>query len=191
MTNLSIDFTANYSSREDLEITNFHGLIKAYLDEEKFEEALETEDPIEIGYIFAYRFDLRYDNKKLFFLADALDQDLSYFAGFFLLENPKNLYSRYLFYIDRVRIETKYRGFNYGIKALAVFLELFAQGQVVGCHPCPVDDLEDKYSKDKGRLLMKRYWSKIGLNKYNKKNNILWTNEWKLPDWLVTTLDEY
>ena len=36
----------------------------------------------------------------------------------------------------------------------------------------------------KGKLLMRKYWSKVGLNKYSKKHNILWTDQWSMPDWL-------
>jgi hypothetical protein len=83
-----------------------------------------------------------------------------------------------------VFIKPEYRGHGYGIKALAMFLQNFAWGETVCCHPSPIIDMKDKYSEDKGKLLMKKYWSKLGLDKYSAKHNILWTDEWSMPDWL-------
>ena len=92
--------------------------------------------------------------------------------------------NRHLFYIDEVFIQPEYRGFEYGVKALAMFLHGFAIGETVCCHPCPILDLRDKYSEERGKRLMKRYWSKIGLKNYAEEQNILWAENWSMPEWL-------
>lgn len=116
--------------------------------------------------------------------------DLYDVANFFF--NRKNYQliqlNRYLFYIDKVFVHPQFRGQGYALKAMATFLELLAKGEVVSCHPCPVDDLKDKYSKTKGQLIMKRYWSKLGLTNYSKKHNVLWIDDWYMPEWLRNEL---
>lgn len=89
-----------------------------------------------------------------------------------------------MFYIDQVFVEPQFRGRGYALKAVAIFLEILALREVVSCHPQPISDLKSEYSLKQGRELMKRYWSKLGLNKYNKKHNILWSESWSMPKWL-------
>ena len=151
------------------------------------EEELESDlDKIEeVGHIYHHQFNLDYSRDDLAFLADAQSSDLSYTASFFFHEEGKeNLSYRHLFYTNQVFIKPKYRGHRYGIKALAMLLQYFAWRETVCCHPSPIDDMKDKYSEAKGKLLMRKYWSKVGLNKYSKKHNILWTDEWSMSDWL-------
>ncbi|MEG4420789.1 hypothetical protein QUA70_19670 [Microcoleus sp. LAD1_D5] len=186
---LSLDITTNYTEDIDLKITLFDGSIKAYLDGESFEEALNSEKPIEIGHLRAYRINLAYDSLDLVTTADYLGGDLFRFTEFFhlsVLDDLDYLPAFYLFYLSSISIEPRYRGSDYGLQALAIFLELFAQGQLVGCHPVPMKDLEDKHSEEKGKLLMRKYWSKLGLKNYESNENILWTDDWELPDWLRT-----
>ena len=151
------------------------------------EEELESDlDKIEeVGHIYHHQFNLDYSRDDLAFLANAQSSDLSYAASFFFHEEGKeNLSYRHLFYTNQVFIKPKYRGHRYGIKALAMLLQYFAWRETVCCHPSPIDDMKDKYSEAKGKLLMRKYWSKVGLNKYSKKHNILWTDEWSMSDWL-------
>ena len=186
---LSLDITTNYTEDIDLKITIFDISIKAYLDEESFEENIEGEDPIEIGKLRAYRINLSYDSLDLVTTADCLERDLFRFTEFFhlsVLDDPDYFPASYLFYLASISIEPKYRGSDYGLQALAIFLELFAQGQMVGCHPVPMKDIEDKHPEEKGKLLMRKYWSKLGLKNYESSQNILWTDDWELPDWLRT-----
>ena len=181
MKDLELEFTAKYSENDDLMVTPFSGSIKIYPKTDD----LEDYKSLEIGYISAYRFDLSYNYLDLSIAADHIVQDVYYFANFFLLENPDFLeFSFYLFYLDTVFIQPKYRGNGYALKALATFLKLFAVGKMVGCFPLPIEDLKDKYSENKGKLIMKKYWSKLGFDKYESDHNILWTDQWNLPDWL-------
>ena len=191
---LSIESTACLSNKEvhiwddeSFMITPFHTLIKVdFSDELSEEEFFDGVDKIEeVGYMLSYTFNLDYSQDDLADLADAHSQDLCYIASFFFYEEGKNdLSFRYLFYINEVFIKPQYRGHGYGIKALAMFLQNFAWGETVCCHPLPIIDMKDRYSEKKGKLLMKKYWSKLGLDKYSNKHNILWTNEWSMPDWL-------
>ncbi len=191
---LSIESTA-YLSNDDLYcskeesflLTPFHTLIKVDFSDELSEEELESGlDKIEeVGHIYHHQFNLDYSKDDLTILADAHSSDLCYAASFFFYEQGKeNLSFRHLFYIDQVFIKSKYRGRGYGIKALAMLLQHFAWGETVCCHPSPIDDIKDKYSEEKGKLLMRKYWSKLGLDKYSEERNILWTDEWSMPDWL-------
>lgn len=191
---LSIESTACLSNKEvhiwddeSFMITPFHTLIKVdFSDELSEEEFFDGVDKIEeVGYMLSYTFNLDYSQDDLADLADAHSQDLCYIASFFFYEEGKNdLSFRYLFYINEVFIKPQYRGHGYGIKALAMFLQNFAWDETVCCHPLPIIDMKDRYSEKKGKLLMKKYWSKLGLDKYSNKHNILWTNEWSMPDWL-------
>lgn len=183
-----------HSHLDDLQVTRIHTDIKidggAGLSEEKLKDKLESEDhclePIQIGRIEAYRLDLYYDQHEVMIVADQISSDLSYFASFLLLEEGQNYleHNRYLFYINSVFIKPKYRGRNYGLFALAMFLQGLAWGEVVACHPAPIDDLRDKYPKDQGKCLLRKYWSKVGLDYYSEKHNILWTPVWEMPYWL-------
>ncbi len=192
--NLSIESTAYLSNddiylskEDDFLITSFRTLIKAnFSNELSEEEFLEGVDKIEeIGYILSHTFNLDYSRNDLAILADAKSSDLCYAASFFFYEEGKDYLSfRYLFYINEVFIKPEYRGHEYGIQALAMFLQNFAWGETVCCHPCPIHDLKNKYSEEKGKLLMRKYWSKVGLKNYAEKQNILWIDEWSMPDWL-------
>lgn len=174
---------------ESFMITPFHTVIKADLyDELTGDEPIddvEQEDEKEVGHIYSHTFNLDYSTSDLAFLAEEQSPDLGYAANFFFHEKGKeDLLFRYLFYINKVFIKPEYRGHGYGIKALSMFLQNFARGETVCCHPSPIIDMKDKYSEAKGKLLMRKYWSKVGLNKYSKKHNILWTDQWSMPDWL-------
>ncbi|MDT9184647.1 hypothetical protein [Limnospira sp. PMC 289.06] len=165
------------------------------LSKEELEERWASGDypePIEIGRMQAHRFDLYYNQGEVVIVADCMNSDLSYFASFFLLEEGQDAieYSRYLFYINSVFIEPKYRGMDYGLQALAMFLQGFAWGEVVGCHPVPTNDLSGKYPKQKGQSLLRKYWSKVGFESYSEKHNILWTSEWEMPRWLKRKIFE-
>jgi len=183
----NIEPTAYIVYKNDLLITPFNTPIKT----EFYDEDTDEEEEIELGYILAHRFDLAYSPSRLVCFADNLDSDLFHMANF-LLENKTNyqkIYgSRYLFYIDHIFIAPEFRGHGYALQALALFLELFARGEVVSCHPAPMDDLKNKYSKTKGQLIMRKYWSKLGLTYYSKKHNILWQDEWSMPKWLKSTI---
>ncbi|WP_238987050.1 hypothetical protein [Lyngbya aestuarii] len=183
----------SYSKLDDLQVTRIQTAIKIdggiELSEEELDEKLALGDypePIQIGRMQAHRFDLYYNQREVMIVADCLTSDLSYFASFFLLEEGRDAieFNRYLFYINSVFIEPKYRGRDYGLQALAMFLQGLAWGEVVGCHPVPTDDLSDKYPKEKGQSLLRKYWSKVGFELYSEKHNILWTPEWEMPCWL-------
>ena len=193
--NLSIEPTAYLSnevtylsSEESFMVTPFHTSIKVNFDDEftdEFDDEIEQEEEKEVGYIYSNTFNLDYPKNDLAILADAQSSDLCYAASFFFHEEGKeHLSFRYLFYINEVFIKPEYRGHGYGIKALAMFLQNFAWGETVCCHPHPIKDMSEKYLKEKGELLMKKYWSKVGLDRYSDKRNILWTDEWSMPDWL-------
>ncbi|MBW4534019.1 MAG: hypothetical protein KME09_08770 [Pleurocapsa minor HA4230-MV1] len=170
---IHLENSDTYISREDdFKITFIRSLIK-----------LNFED--EIGHITAYRFNLNYSDSDLTNLSEKKSTGLSYIASFFFLEEGKNedLFGS-IVYIDLVFIKPKYRGQRYAIQAVAMFLKYFACYETVCCFPEPTKDIEEKYPKEKGKLLMRRYWSKLGLNKYSAKQNILWTDEWSMPDWL-------
>jgi len=183
----------SYSKLDDLQVTRIQTDIKIdggiELSEEELDERLAFGDypePIQIGRMQAHRFDLYYDQGEVIIVADCLTSDLSYFASFCLLEEGREAieYKRYLFYINGIFIEPKYRGRDYGLQALAMFLQGLAWGEAVGCHPVPTDDLSGKYPKEKGQSLLRKYWSKVGLESYSEKHNILWTPEWEMPRWL-------
>lgn len=182
-----IEPTAYIVNKHDLLITPFKTPIKT----EFYDEDTDEEKDIELGYILAHRFDLAYSPRTLVSFADDLDSDLFHVANF-LFENKTNyqkIYgSRYLFYIDYIFLEPEFRGHGYALQALALFLQIFARGEVVSCHPRPMNDLEGKYSKTKGQLIMRKYWSKLGLTYYSKKHNILWQDEWSMPQWLKSTI---
>jgi GNAT superfamily N-acetyltransferase len=180
---IHIDFSTNYSDSQDLNITSFDGSINTYLDEE-YSEGLEEPSPTKIGYITAHRINLFCDHSTLILRADYLGGNLADFVYFLLSKKTNGLSSEYLFYIDKVFIDPRYRSQDYGLKSLVIFLELFAKNEAVGCHPVPSDDLSEKYPKAKGKLILQKYWSKIGLDRYEKEQNILWTDHWYLPDWL-------
>ncbi|MTF37508.1 hypothetical protein [Cyanobacterium aponinum] len=188
---LSLSIKNSYNDQKDLYITSFVTDINAYLDEDQLsEEDLKnlTKDPTKIGYILAYRLDLSYSLDDLLYYSNCEGSDLLLFTEFFS-NHEDYLLTDYLFYIDRVIIKPHYQGHNYGLKALAIFLELFAKQQAVGCHPHPLESsrskfLRKKYSKQKVRSIMTRYWSKLGFDCYDKKHNILWTDEWCMPSYL-------
>ncbi|MEG3861849.1 hypothetical protein [Microcoleus sp. herbarium12] len=182
-----IEPTAYIVEGHDLLITPFKTPIKT----EFYDEDTDEEKDIQLGYILAHRFDLAYSPRRLVSFADDLDSDLFRVAEFFFMKktNYQKIYgSRYLFYIDYIFIEPEFRGHGYALQALALFLELFARGEIVSCHPIPMKDLEGKYSKTKGQLIMRKYWSKLGLTYYSKKHNILWQDEWSMPQWLKSTI---
>lgn len=183
-----LNFETNYSELEDFKITSFYSDIKLYLSEEDIDE----DEPSKIGYFLAYRFNLiDYTKRDLIVLADCQNGDLYHCADFFL-DNPEIfLTSKYLFYIFRILIDPSQRGYGYGLETLGIFLELFAQEEAVSCHPSPTHDLKNKYSKTKGRLLMQKYWSKIGLDYYDEKQNMLWTDNWYMPQWLEKKIFSY
>lgn len=202
---LKIEPRINVSNSEsDFVITNFYAPInvdKYHLLSEEEYNSLELEDKEydynleKIGYVLASRLNYSYDKHNLLYLADNKNADISFFASFLLLEmdleDDFDCFANYIFYIETVFIEPKYRGHNYGLKALSMFLQLFAQGEVVGCHPFPISDLEQKYSQEQGKKLMRRYWSKVGFDHYSEKNNILWTKEWYIPEWLKNFVFQY
>lgn len=195
---LSIESTAYLSNKdlyfckdESFLLTPFYTSIKVDFSHELSEEELESDldKTVEVGHISHHQFNLDYSQNDLAMIADGKSSDLCYAASFFFYEQGKeNLSFRHLFYINQVFIEPKYRGRKYGIKALAMLLQHYAWGETVCCHPSPFADLKDKYSEEKGKLLMRKYWSKVGLHKYSAKHNILWTDEWSMPDWLRTQL---
>ena len=175
-------------NEESFMITPFHTSIKVdlynELSEDEFTGEVEQEDEKEVGHIYSHTFNLDYSKSNLAFLAEEQSSDLGYAASFFFHEEGKDYLSfRYLFYINEVFIKPEYRGHEYGIQALAMFLQNFAWGETVCCHPCPIHDLKDKYSEEKGKLLMRKYWSKAGLKNYAEKQNILWIDEWSMSDW--------
>ncbi|MDJ1178106.1 hypothetical protein PJF56_04435 [Roseofilum sp. BLCC_M91] len=183
------------SSYDDLMFTSIYCTISLDftedLSEEEWCEREETgglPDDIQIGHIYAHRFDLDYDPETLFLLGHARSSDLANFVSFFFLDEGKKQKSfDYLFYLDDVFIEIPYRGKNYALQALALFLQGFAWGETVGCFP---EDLRGKnsnlesQSREKGKFLMRKYWSKLGLDRYSANHNILWTDEWYMPSWL-------
>jgi GNAT superfamily N-acetyltransferase len=188
----------NLSKYDDLMMTSIYSSIG--LDEyenlsleelDELDAKGEFPEPIIIGRICAHRFDLSFHDEDLCIVADCVSSDLVYFASYFLLEEGNEFRScNYLFYLNGVFIEPQYRGNNYGLHALALFLQAFAWGETVGCHPVPIKDLKDKYPAHQGKRLMRNYWSKIGLERYSEKHNILWTPAWEMPDWLRTNLLE-
>ena len=178
---------AYISKRDDFVITPMHSSIKADFSYELSEEdfANGVIKLKKVGFISAYRINLFESERTLAILADSISQDLCFAASYFLYNDGKNyLSSQYLYYIDEVFIQPEYRQFGFALKGLGIFLENFAQGEAVCCHPCPLKDLREKYSEKHGKRLLKRYWSKVGLNKYAVDNNILWTNDWSMPSWL-------
>ena len=181
--NLQLDLTTNVYDADNLLIACLNVKIKSCF----YDEDTDEEQYIELGYIVAHRFDLAYSARSLYFLADSIDSDLMRVAEFFLgtqSHYQKILGSKYLFYINHVFIKPEFRGHGYTLEAVALFLELFAKGEAVSCHPVPMDDLEKKYSKTKGKLILRKYWSKLGLTYYSKKDNILWQHQWSMPKWL-------
>lgn len=175
------------SKQDDFLITYMKSSLKAdfshELSEKDFADGLTK--LVEVGFISVYRVNLMCSETNLAILADLISQDLCFAASFFLFGDGKDsLFSQYLFYIDEVFIHTKYRQFGFALQGLAMFLENFAQGEAVCCHPCPLKDLREKYTEKHGKQLLKRYWSKVGLDKYAVDNNILWTDDWSMPNWL-------
>lgn len=175
------------SRRDDYLITYSRSSIKADLSSELSEDDyMNGEMKIEeVGYILSYRMNLDYYENNLAFLADLLSSSLCHVASFFFYEQGQGcLSSQYLFYIDEVFITPKYRGLGYGINALAMYLDGYASEEAVCCHPCPIFDLENRYAEEKGKRLMRKYWSKVGLKNFAKEQNILWTANWFMPAWI-------
>ncbi|OWY64443.1 hypothetical protein B7486_47320 [cyanobacterium TDX16] len=170
---------------KDLVIPSF--VVPIFTEQELEKENDEENFELEIGYIHAHRFNLMYDYDSLVCWADRIAGDLFRVAEYFFM-NQKNYNEikiyRYLFYIDRVYIEPQFRGRGFALRALAMFLELFAKEEVVSCHPDPTEDLAKKFSQEQGKMLMRRYWSRLGLTNYNRKHNILWEPDWLLPSWI-------
>lgn len=185
--NLQLALTTNVYDRENLLLTCFNVTVKSIF----YDEENDKEENLELGFIVSYRFDLEHSPRKLFFLADSIDGDLMRVADFFLgtKTNYQKIFgSKYLFYINYVFIKPEFRNRGYTLQSVALFLELFAKGEVVSCHPVPMDDLKKKFSKSRGKSILRRYWSKLGLTYYSKKHNILWQEEWSMPKWLESNL---
>jgi hypothetical protein len=197
------NFGSIYSSQEDLMLlpigvdilVDFSG----NLTEEEFlqKEANGEEFFTKVGQIFCHRFDLRFSPENLWYAADAFHADLEKVASFFFSEEGQEileeimLFPSTIFYIDEVFILPKYRGKNYGLLGLGLFLELVAWGQIVACIPKPIEEYKAKYSEDKGKLLLRKYWSKLGLKHYDKEFNILWEPDWSIPKWLKDKIFQY
>lgn len=150
---------------------------------------VEEDEEMQIGVIRAHRFDLSYNIKTLLLLADDLEHDLYKMAEFFSSNEEINSWlscHRYLFHIGQVYIQPEHRGQDYGLKALAMFLELFATGEMVSCSPHPDLDMSKKFPQGRGQKLLTKYWSKLGLTNYDAKHNILWQAEWDVPSHLKT-----
>lgn len=175
------------SRQDDFLITSLRSSIKVDFSNEL--SCLDFSNGVikleEVGHISFYQLDLDFPQRNLAILADLISQDLCYAASFFLYgQGQRYLSDRYLFYVDEVFVQPKYRGLKYGIKALAISLSGFALGETVCCHPYPIHDLRNKYSDKQGKRLIKRYWSKIGLENYAEPQNILWAENWSMPEWL-------
>ena len=150
---------------------------------------VEEDEEVQIGIIRAHRFNLSHCMKTLLLLADELEHDLYQATVFFSTNEEVQFpieYHRYLFHIGQVYIQPEHRGYDYGLRAMAMFLELFALGEMVSCHPYPDPDITKKFSAERGKKLLRRYWSKLGLTNYNAEHNMLWQPEWNVPQYLKT-----
>ncbi|GEM_PF-1980271 len=184
-----------YSDYDDLMLRGIYTQImldisETLTEEEYYEkEAMDDDMLTEIGEIICYRFDLKYSQNDLYYVADNYNEDLHQIARFFFYQEGKELLeeeiiANTIYYINDVFIKPEYRGKNYGLYAVALLLESIASEQLVSCHPAPMRDYKDKYSEEKGKILLRKYWSKLGLDRYEKKHNILWSSEWEMPKWI-------
>ncbi|WP_330203568.1 hypothetical protein [Cyanobacterium sp. Dongsha4] len=164
----------------------------------------EDEGILEIGKIISNRVDLRYFQTDLWELADDKNPDLEELIAYFFYDEGQkfleDIFADSIYYIDQVVIKPKYRGYDYGLYALAlllesILLESITNVQVVACHPHPINinnikpvgrciEEEDRPKIKKAQQLLKRYWSKLGLNNYSEKHNILWGVNWVMPKWI-------
>jgi hypothetical protein len=196
--NLEIE-TTFYSSNNDAHISTQDDYLITFLRSSikvDFSSELSEEDYFagvinlkEVGYISAYRVNLDYDPTSLAILADLTSSNLCFACSFFFYNEKDHLNhlllsSQYIYYIEEVFIKPEFRGLGFGIQGLAMFLLNFASHETVCCHPHPIFDLEEKYSEKQGKFLMRKYWSKIGLEYYAEDENILWTDNWCIPKWL-------
>lgn len=197
----TISNIGSHSDYDDLMIrsmeTNiFLDILDTLSDDEYYER--EGEDmTVEIGKIISNRLDLRYSQMGLWELADDKNPDLEKLIAYFCdgegQEFLEDFFPDAIYYINKVIIKPEYRGYDYGLYALALLLESIADGQVVACHPHPINtdniilhytDEDDRPDIKKAQQILKRYWSKLGLENYDEKHNILWTTDWTMPEWI-------
>jgi hypothetical protein len=197
----------DHSEYDDLMVRGIYTKILLDESDKLSEEELECGDDrlTEIGKIICHRLDLRYSESDLAIVADCQSPDLQQVASYFFHGEGKNCFDDFfpnaIYYIDNVIIKPEYRGHDYGLYALALLLEAIAHQEIVVCHPSPIDENStekignngviihyqsnfDSEEKRKAQKILKRYWSKLGLEYYDENYNLLWQPEWELPQWL-------
>ncbi|MBD2655523.1 hypothetical protein H6G45_19030 [Synechocystis sp. FACHB-383] len=176
------------SSYDTLKITRIESPIKLTTEDDDF-------TPRVAGYLRAYRFDLRFDHDQLLACADMLSHNLNNIAEYFLTEvgevstflEEAVLSADHILYVEEFYVDPQYRGKNIGIKSLALFFEAFGQGAIVAGCPFPAGEYgPEKTSHLQMQLI--RYWSKLGLVYYGAERNILWKENWQMPQWLQDCL---
>lgn len=190
---LAISTESFIELEEDLIITNFGVSLKYFS-----EEFLDTEDGYkEIGYINVYRFNLDYSIKDLVLFADYKGQHLidfaePFFDNIFDINSDELCFKNYVFYIENVFLAYEYRGIDVALMGLGLFLKNYAKYEIVAGVPTLShgSDLRKKWQgkEKKAQNLLRKYWSKLGLEQHDSKHNILWTSSFELPMWLEQKL---
>lgn len=176
-----------YSPYDTLMITSIESPIKLSIPDEDFTIR-------EVGFLHAYRLNLSFPPDLLLTYADMLSDSVSNVADYFLGEGQSSCFpedvvssAQQIIYIEDFYVEPQYRGRNIGLKSLALFLQMLGQGAIVAGCPFPAGE-HDPYTTSYRQMQLIRYWSKLNLVHYCAERNILWRDDWQMPQWLQDCL---
>jgi hypothetical protein len=171
---------------DDEEIRHIAQLLYGSIQLKAWEEGdIEESMQLEIGDVLGWR-TLSTEPDTLELWSDGVDHDI--YTAFDWLVNrqkkfdPEEVLLHPVLFLDRVTIEPEWRGLGFTIPAVATFLDMVAC-EFVFLMPSPPDSVKLPTKELKrGQHRLKRYWQKLGINNYDAKYNILWTqllnNRW-------------
>ncbi|WP_416666338.1 hypothetical protein [Egbenema bharatensis] len=182
--NVKVSLDADYDDEDARRVAqHLNGSIQIKFTNPETEES----DSIEIGYIWGWR-TTSFEPEEIIYWADSVDQDV-YNAFDWLIYQQKQLDLEEVLIsptllLDRVFIEPEWRGNKFALPAVVTYLDLVAY-KFVFLFPSPPDKSESSSQECKRRQkLLKQYWQKLGFDNYDRKHNVLWTDEWNCPTWL-------
>lgn len=116
------------------------------------------------------------------FLARHTSEQLAMVADYlFESEVSEHIFERMpcvIHYLESVSIKPKYRGHDYELYAVALYLQAEAEAQIVACHPrfMAVD-------RKKGKKALTEYWSRLDLFCDGDPNpDVLLNSDWYMPE---------